>query len=160
MPQHRNASAGGGTAVIVCHIRHADGCSEVTYRNAVNTEGLIFHKTSFNIAGKQGLVFILKNQVSASKFESEEITYKNGILDYINENEFNKKEQEIETEENKKYDNGRTACCNGGLGGFLFDAGNIFGYRHTYPPWTQKYGEALLRRIFATQLLWASLGPG
>ena len=32
-----------------------------------------------------GLVFVLKNQVSASKFETKEFTYKNGILDYINE---------------------------------------------------------------------------
>ena len=32
-----------------------------------------------------GLVFVLKNQISPSKYESEEITYKNGILDYINE---------------------------------------------------------------------------
>ncbi|MBQ7129357.1 MAG: DNA topoisomerase, partial [Clostridia bacterium] len=32
-----------------------------------------------------GLVFVLKNQVSASKFETKEFTYKNGILDYVND---------------------------------------------------------------------------
>ncbi len=32
-----------------------------------------------------GLVFVFKNQISASKFETKEFVYKNGILDYINE---------------------------------------------------------------------------